>query len=93
MIEQQYGKVNLLANRFSERFSRSFALFDADAEEAVTPEVEEGDGYLLEIAHFLKLVSGEKAPAITTPEQSLNSVKLVLAERQSAETRMSVSLS
>lgn len=61
-------------------------LFDADAEEAIIPETEAGDGYSLEIAHFLKLVSGQKVPEIITPIDSLNSVKLVLAERRSAET-------
>lgn len=71
----------------------SFKLFDSEAREAIIPEVEKGDGYSLEIAHFLKLVSGKKVPEITTPEQSLNSVKLVLAERQSAETRSPVCLS
>ncbi|MFC1718462.1 Gfo/Idh/MocA family protein [Candidatus Poribacteria bacterium] len=70
----------------------SFKLFDGEAEEAVIPEVVEGDGYLLEIAHFLKSVSGEKVPDIITPTQSLNSVKLVLAEKRSAETRSVVYL-
>jgi len=64
----------------------AFKLFVGESEEAVVPEVEEGDGYLLEIAHFLKSVGGEMVPEIITPAQSLNSVKLVLAEKQSAET-------
>ena len=54
--------------------------------EPFTPEVEAGDGYSRQIAHFVKAVSGQKVPEITTPAQSLDSVKLVLAERQSAQS-------
>jgi len=54
--------------------------------DAFTPEVISGDGWLLEIAHFVKAASGQKVPPITTPADSLNSVKLVLAERQSAQS-------
>ena len=53
--------------------------------EPFTPKVEDGDGYSLEIAHFVKAVSGQKIPEMTTPAQSLDSVKLVLAEKESAE--------
>jgi predicted dehydrogenase len=60
--------------------------------EAFTPEVEQGDGYSLEIAHFVKAVSGQRVPEITTPAQSLNSVKLILAEKQSAQSRKEVAI-
>jgi len=60
--------------------------------EVVTPEVETGDGYSLEIAHFVKAVSGKKVPQILTPAQSLDSVKLILAEKQSAQTGKEISL-
>jgi len=60
--------------------------------EAFTPEVEQGDGYSLEIAHFVKAVSGQKVPEITTPTQSLNSIKLILAEKQSAQSGKEVAI-
>ena len=54
--------------------------------DAFTPEVESGDGWSLQIAHFVKAVSGQNVAEIMTPADSLNSVKLVLAEKQSAQT-------
>lgn len=50
------------------------------------PEVEPGDGYSREIAHFAAVISGKKQPAITTPDQSRNSVRLIEAETKSART-------
>jgi len=50
------------------------------------PDVESGDGYSLEIAHFLRKIKGQNVPEIITPEESLASVKLVLAEKQSAQS-------
>lgn len=60
--------------------------------DAFTPEVEPGDGWSLEIAHFVRAVNGQKVPEIITPAQSLNSVKLVLAEKQSAQTGKEVAI-
>ncbi|UCC21983.1 MAG: Gfo/Idh/MocA family oxidoreductase [Planctomycetota bacterium] len=54
--------------------------------DALTPEVQAGDGWSLEIAHFIKAVSGQKVPDITTPAQSRDSVKLILAEHESAQS-------
>ncbi|UCF42948.1 MAG: Gfo/Idh/MocA family oxidoreductase, partial [Planctomycetota bacterium] len=54
--------------------------------DALTPKVESGDGWSLEIAHFIKAVNGQKVPQITTPAQSRDSVKLILAERESAQS-------
>lgn len=51
--------------------------------EAFTPQVEPGDGYSREIAHFVKAAQGQKVSEILTPHQSLDSVKLVNAEKQS----------
>jgi predicted dehydrogenase len=55
--------------------------------EALTPEVEKQDGWFLEIAHFAKAISGEKVDPITTLAESLNSVKIVQAEKESARTK------
>jgi predicted dehydrogenase len=51
---------------------------------SVIPDLKEGDGYSLELEHFIKCVSGENVPQITTPSQSMDSVRLVLAEKESA---------
>ena len=60
--------------------------------EAFTPEVEEGDGWFLQIAHFAKAISGEKIEVITTLEESMNSVKIVKAEKESASKGQKVSI-
>ena len=62
------------------------------AGEAFTPEIASGDGYSNEIAHFVKAVRGEKVPEIITPAQSVDSLKLVLAEKQSAASGQLVRL-
>jgi len=58
----------------------------------VTPKVESGDGWLFEIAHFVKKISGKKMPDIITPLDSLNAIKIVLAEKRSAEMKKEVRL-
>ncbi len=60
--------------------------------EAFTPEVQEGDGWLLEIEHFAKAVRGEKVEEITTLEQSRDSVKIVAAEKESARKMEEVTI-
>jgi len=69
----------------------AFKLCPAEGD-AFTPEVERGDGYSQEIAHFIRAVSGKKVPEITTPVQSLNSIKLILAEKQSAQSGKEVAI-
>ena len=69
----------------------AFKVCPADAD-AFTPEVLPGDGYSREIAHFAKAVAGEDVPEITTPQQSENSVKIILAEKQSADSGEKVKL-
>jgi predicted dehydrogenase len=61
--------------------------------EAFTPEVEKGDGWFLQIAHFAKVVSGEKVEPVTTLAESMNSVKIVEAEKESASKGQEVSIS
>jgi predicted dehydrogenase len=61
-------------------------------DEAFTPEVQEGDGWLLEIEHFTKAVSGEKVEEITTLEQSRDSVRIVAAEKESARKMEEVTI-
>jgi len=60
--------------------------------EAFTPEVQEGDGWLLEIEHFARAVRGEKVEEITTLEQSRDSVRIVAAEKESARKMEEVTI-
>ena len=60
--------------------------------EVFASEVAEGDGYLLEIAHFAGKIRGEKAEDVITLEQSRNSVKIVAAEQESVDARKLVLL-
>ena len=57
-----------------------------------TPEVVEGDGWLLQIRHFAKAASGEDVPPITTLEASRDSVRIVEAEKESAKKMEKVTL-
>ena len=61
--------------------------------ETFTPEVEAKDGWFLQVAHFAKAVRGEKVEAITTLEQSMNSVRIIEAEKESARKMEKVSIS
>jgi len=61
--------------------------------DAFTPKVTEGDGWFLQIAHFAKAAIGKKVEAITSLEESMNSVKIVEAEKESASTGQKVSIS
>ena len=70
---------------FDNTRSPAFKVFPVD-KDAFTPQVESEDGWSLQITHFVKAVSGRKVPQITTPADSLNSLKLVLSEKQSAQT-------
>jgi predicted dehydrogenase len=59
---------------------------------AFTPEVPSGDGYSREIEHFARAAAGEAVEPIVTAEQSRDTIRLVLAEKQSARTGKPVSL-
>jgi predicted dehydrogenase len=61
-------------------------------EDSFTPELPNGDGYLLEIVHFSRMIKGETVDTVTTPEESLNSVKIVHAEKESASKHEQVLL-
>jgi predicted dehydrogenase len=58
----------------------------------ITPKVKPGDGWSREIAHFVRRIAGKKVPEIISPVDSLNAVRIVLAEKQSAETKKEVKL-
>ena len=48
--------------------------------------VPEGDGYMLELQHFIKCIAENRATTIVPPESALQSVRLVEAEIESAAT-------
>jgi len=58
----------------------------------LTPKIESGDGWSREISHFVKRITGKKTPDVITPLDSLNAVKTVLAEKQSAESKKEVAI-
>ena len=58
----------------------------------LTPKIESGDGYSHEISHFVKKVKGTKMPDTINPHDSLNAVKIILAEKQSAESKKEVTI-
>jgi len=58
----------------------------------ITPKIESGDGWSREIAHFVKKVKGIKVPRIISPVDSLNAVKIILAEKRSAENKKEVAI-
>jgi predicted dehydrogenase len=70
----------------------TFKVCPADGQ-TYTPEVEKGDGWLLEIAHFINSIMGQKVKPVTTLEQSMNSVKIVEAEKESLMKGQKVSIS
>ena len=60
--------------------------------EVITPKIPPGDGYSIEIDHFARKVAGQKVTEVLTPDQSLQSVKIIEAEKQSAQTGQIVKL-
>ena len=69
----------------------AFRLCPAEGE-AFTPELPPGDGYTREIDHFARVVAGETVPAVVTPFQSRETVRLILAEKESAREGRRVEL-
>ncbi len=60
--------------------------------EAFTPQVEASDGWCLQIGHFARAVRGEKVKPVTTLAESMNSVKIVAAEKESVSKGQKVSI-
>jgi predicted dehydrogenase len=55
--------------------------------EVFTPPLAAGDGYSRQIEHFARVVNGDEELNVVTPAQSRDSVRIVMAEEQSAATR------
>ena len=75
---------------FDSSSTPSFRVFRPKARR--TPEIPAGDGYSREIEHFARAVAGETVEPIITPEQSRDTIRLVLAEKQSAREGRSVTV-
>jgi len=60
--------------------------------DVLRPEVPKGDGYSLEIEHFAGLINGLKLPEVTSPEESLNSIRLVKAEIESIQNKTEIKI-
>jgi len=60
--------------------------------EAFTPEVESGDGYSREIAHFVERLKTHTGTTIVPLESSRNSIRLVEAQKESIRTGKAVAL-
>ena len=60
--------------------------------EAFTPQVQQGDGYILQIEHFVRVMNGEEVTPVTTLDASRDSVKIVEAQKESIRTGGVVSL-
>ena len=83
-------------------FEKAVVILDAKREkplcvypvkgEAFEPELPTGEGYEYEIKWFLDVLQGKKVPCVITPEQSLDSVRIVDAEKKSAKTGKTVKL-
>ncbi|MHB9071284.1 MAG: Gfo/Idh/MocA family protein [Sedimentisphaerales bacterium] len=68
-----------------------FRISDAKGN-VTTPAVSKGDGYSGEFEHFINIMNGRAVPKVITPMDSLNSVKIILAEKKSCDTCKKVAL-
>ncbi len=69
----------------------AFRVLPAEGE-PFTPEVPGGDGYSHEVEHFARVLDGEPVEPVITPEQARDTIRLVLAEKQSAREGKHVDL-
>jgi predicted dehydrogenase len=46
------------------------------------PALPEGDGYLGEITHFVECIEQDRAPTVSTPQESRDAVAIALAEKE-----------
>jgi predicted dehydrogenase len=71
--------------------SPSFRVYPA-AGEAFVPELPAGDGYSREIEHFAQAVAGHAVEPVITPEEARETIRLILAEKQSAREGRRIAL-
>jgi predicted dehydrogenase len=76
---------------YSSGATPAFRVLTADGKPAAF-ELPAGDGYSREVEHFARALSGETVDPIITPHDARETIRLVLAEKQSARERRMVSL-
>jgi predicted dehydrogenase len=69
----------------------AFRVLPAEAA-AFTPEVPSGDGYSREVDHFARAIAGKPVEPVITPVEARDTIRLVLAEKQSAREGRRVAL-
>lgn len=69
----------------------AFRILTADGKPAEF-ELPSGDGYSREVEHFARAVQGESVEPIITPSDARETIRLVLAEKQSARENRRVTL-
>jgi predicted dehydrogenase len=89
MAYQVLGEKGVLD--FSTQHDPALVLYTINGERII-PEVEPGAGYARELEYFYGCLAGCRAPQRVTPEGALQSVRICLAERESARTGRAVVL-
>lgn len=89
MAYQVVGEQGVLD--FSTAHDPALVLFRMDGEK-VLPELEPGAGYAREMEYFFSCIENNEPPTRVTPEDALESVRICLAERESALTGKPVAL-
>lgn len=74
---------------YSSRQSPTLQVFPAECE-VFSPGISDISGHMGEIRNFIDKIKGIDVPVVITPRQSLNSVRIVLAEKESAKTSREV---
>ena len=76
---------------FNSAAGTGLTIFPDDGEK-ISPEIDRNSGYINEIVHFAAEVSGRKMPEVLTPQESMQSVAVTLAEKESAANGKPVQL-
>lgn len=70
---------------YNNNFSPALRIFTRDGE-VQKPALESGDAYFRELRYFSQLVGGAELPEVITPEDSMDAVRLIMAEKKSAQS-------
>jgi len=72
-------------------YKNAFTVYPEEGK-PVTPKLGKRSGYEEEVRYFLGMVEGRKQPAVLTAGEAREAIRVVLAERKSAETGRPVAL-
>lgn len=76
---------------FDSRSDPKLIVFPVDGK-PFTPQLEAGDGYSRQVAHFVQRICGESVQPVITPEDALGTIRLAEAERESVRKGGSVNV-